>query len=401
MTYGGYPGGERDVSLRILAEHGRTMTFLVADGVVPSNEERGYVLRRIIRRAVRHAFLLGAEHAVTPALVDATVGVMGRAYPDIVAQHDLVVGVVQREEERFRQTLSRGLDLLDDLLTRGDVSGDDAFFLHDTLGFPIDLTREIAGERGRGVDVDGFHAHMAEQRTRAKAAHKAAGGKGDGAGGAVPRAARRARPHRFHRAPGVRDGRGQDPRLDRHGGPACTGGRRVCSRCRARPHTVLRGGGRPGRRYRRDRNGQRRARAGDRHAVRAPRPRGAPGSRRVRRHRRGRRRHRAHRRRPARRDPAQPHRHAHPPLGVARGARRARQAGRLDGGARPVALRLQPSRGAHPRTARPGRGARQRGDHRQRAGAPLRDHEGARGVARCDRVLRRQVRRSRARAGSG
>jgi alanyl-tRNA synthetase len=181
QTYGGYPGGESDVSLRILAEHGRTMTFLVADGVVPSNEERGYVLRRIIRRAVRHAFLLGADDLVTPALVDATVEVMGAAYPDIVKQRDLVVSVVGREEERFRQTLARGLALLDDLLADADVSGDDAFFLHDTLGFPIDLTREIAEERGRTVDVDGFHARMAEQRTRAKEAHKAAGGKGDGA----------------------------------------------------------------------------------------------------------------------------------------------------------------------------------------------------------------------------
>ncbi len=169
------------MSLRILAEHGRTMTFLVADGVVPSNEERGYVLRRIIRRAVRHAFLLGAEQLVTPALVDATVAVMGGAYPEIVKQHELVLSVVNREEERFRQTLARGLDLLDGVLGRGDVTGDDAFFLHDTLGFPIDLTREIAGERGRDVDVDGFHARMQEQRTRAKDAHKAAGGKGEGA----------------------------------------------------------------------------------------------------------------------------------------------------------------------------------------------------------------------------
>jgi alanyl-tRNA synthetase len=180
-TYGGYPGGEADVSLRILAEHGRTMTFLVTDGVVPSNEERGYVLRRIIRRAVRHAFLLGADDLVTPALVDATVGAMGAAYPDIVKQRDLVVSVVGREEERFRQTLARGLAMLDDLLTTGDVSGADAFFLHDTLGFPIDLTREIAEERGRKVDVDGFHSNMAEQRNRAKEAHKAAGGKGEGA----------------------------------------------------------------------------------------------------------------------------------------------------------------------------------------------------------------------------
>ncbi len=181
VGYTGFPGTEHDVSLRILAEHGRTMTFLVADGVVPSNEERGYVLRRIIRRAVRHAFLLGAEELVTPALVDATVTVMGGAYPEIVKQHDLVQSVVRREEERFRQTLTRGLDLLDDLVERGDVTGDDAFFLHDTLGFPIDLTREIAGERGRGVDVDGFRARMNEQRTRAKEAHKAAGGKGTGA----------------------------------------------------------------------------------------------------------------------------------------------------------------------------------------------------------------------------
>jgi alanyl-tRNA synthetase len=179
VEYGGFPGNEQDVSLRILAEHGRTMTFLVTDGVVPSNEERGYVLRRIIRRAVRHAFLLGADELVTPALVDATVAVMGGAYPDIVKSRDLVIGVVSREEERFRQTLARGLEFLDGVVTRGDVSGDDAFFLHDTLGFPIDLTREIAGERNRRVDLDGFQSRMAEQRARAKEAHKAAGGRDD------------------------------------------------------------------------------------------------------------------------------------------------------------------------------------------------------------------------------
>jgi alanyl-tRNA synthetase len=181
VQYDTFPGSASDVSLRILAEHGRTMTFLVADGVVPSNEERGYVLRRIIRRAVRHAFLLGAEQLVTPSLVEATIEVMGGAYPEIEKQRELVLGVVSREEERFRQTLARGLDLLDGVLAKGDVTGDDAFFLHDTLGFPIDLTREIAEERGRTVDVDGFHTRMQEQRTRAKEAHKAAGGKGEGA----------------------------------------------------------------------------------------------------------------------------------------------------------------------------------------------------------------------------
>jgi alanyl-tRNA synthetase len=173
VEYGGFPGESADVSLRILAEHGRTMTFLVSDGVVPSNEERGYVLRRIIRRAVRHAFLLGATEPVTPALVAATVSVMGAAYPDLVRDHESISRTVVREEERFRQTLERGLDLLDELVARGDIDGKDAFFLHDTLGFPIDLTREIAGERGRGVDLDGFEARMAEQRARALEAHRA------------------------------------------------------------------------------------------------------------------------------------------------------------------------------------------------------------------------------------
>jgi len=177
VAYGGFPGTERDVSLRILAEHGRTMTFLVADGVVPSNEERGYVLRRIIRRAVRHAFLLGAKEHVTPTLVEAAIAAMGSAYPEIVKAHDHISRTCGREEERFHQTLERGLDMLDDLLGRGDVSGDDAFFLHDTLGFPIDLTREIAAERSHTVDFDGFRARMEAQRTRALDAHKAGGGR--------------------------------------------------------------------------------------------------------------------------------------------------------------------------------------------------------------------------------
>src|SRR3954471_21917897 len=175
-TYGTFPGTESDVSLRILAEHARTMTFLVADGVVPSNEERGYVLRRIIRRAVRHAYRLGARSLVTPGLVDATVATMGAAYPELEAQYDLVSAVVRREEERFLNTLQRGEDMLADVLDAGDVSGERAFFLHDTLGFPIDLTREIAAERDRDVDLTGFTAQMDEQRARAREAHKAAGG---------------------------------------------------------------------------------------------------------------------------------------------------------------------------------------------------------------------------------
>ena len=174
--YGTFPGNENDVSLRILAEHARTMTFLVADGVVPSNETRGYVLRRIIRRAVRHAYRLGARQLVTPALVDATVETMRSAYPELDTHHDLVRTIVQREEERFLRTLQRGEDMLAELLAAGDITGERAFFLHDTLGFPVDLTREIAAEAGRDVDVDGFNTHMKEQRDRARDAHKAAGG---------------------------------------------------------------------------------------------------------------------------------------------------------------------------------------------------------------------------------
>jgi alanyl-tRNA synthetase len=165
----------QDVSLRILAEHARTMAFMVSDGVRPSNQERGYVLRRIIRRAVRHAYLLGARDLVTPALVETTIDVMGGAYPEIVAHHDVISKVIRREEESFRATLQRGVDLLDDLLAEGDVSGEDAFFLHDTLGFPFDLTREIADERGRAVDSEGFEVRMREQRTRARAAAEEAG----------------------------------------------------------------------------------------------------------------------------------------------------------------------------------------------------------------------------------
>jgi alanyl-tRNA synthetase len=164
-----------DVSLRIIAEHARAMTFMVSDGVRPSNQERGYVLRRIIRRAVRHAYLLGARDVVMPEVIDAVVATASNAYPEIEASHAVVREIVEREEESFRATLQRGVDMLSDIVDRDDVSGDDAFFLHDTLGFPIDLTREIAGERGRAVDLEVFETRMQEQRVRARAAADEAG----------------------------------------------------------------------------------------------------------------------------------------------------------------------------------------------------------------------------------
>jgi alanyl-tRNA synthetase len=174
-----------DVSLRILADHGRAMTFLVSDGVFPSNEDRGYVLRRIIRRAVRHAFALGVEREVTPALVEATVDVMGDAYPELIKNRDFVLGVVSREEGRFRQTLRSGSAILDDELAgveesgQGTLSGSVAFRLHDTFGFPLELTLEVAGEHGIEVDRAGFEKEMELQRRRARAAQPGAGADAD------------------------------------------------------------------------------------------------------------------------------------------------------------------------------------------------------------------------------
>ena len=166
-------------SLRVLAEHARSSTMLVNDGVFPSNENRGYVLRRIIRRAVRHAYSLGTEKLVMPGLVGTAVDVMGGAYPELVKNRDFIVDVLTREEERFRQTLKTGINILDDELekTGAKLAGPTAFLLHDTYGFPLELTQEIAGERNIEVDLEGFGVEMSQQRDRAKQARK--GGKVD------------------------------------------------------------------------------------------------------------------------------------------------------------------------------------------------------------------------------
>jgi len=159
-----------DVSLRIMADHARTVTFLVNDGVNPSNEDRGYVLRRLLRRAVRHAHQLGVERPVLPGLIHSVLDVMGEAYPDLLRNADYVVGVATREEEQFRRTLKAGGAILDEMLAAGggSISGETVFLLHDTYGYPIDLTKEIAAERGVDVDEEGFGAAMATQRERAK-----------------------------------------------------------------------------------------------------------------------------------------------------------------------------------------------------------------------------------------
>ena len=161
-----------DVSLRILAEHARTMTFLIGDGVFPSNSERGHVLRRIMRRAIRHAYMLGVKGVVTPLLVDEVTEIMGHDYPELLDNHAFIRDVVEREEVRFRETLGRGSVLLDDAvadLTEGEpLGGSVTFLLHDTYGFPFEVTEEIARERGVGLDREGFEAELGEQRRRAR-----------------------------------------------------------------------------------------------------------------------------------------------------------------------------------------------------------------------------------------
>jgi alanyl-tRNA synthetase len=151
--------------------------MLVGDGVFPSNEGRGYVLRRIIRRAVRHAYLLGTEKLVMPSLVETAITTMGEAYPEVVAQKDFIMGVLTKEEERFRQTLKTGLTILEDELQSAArsnrvLSGSAAFLLHDTYGFPLEVTEEIVNERDLAIDIDGFNTEMDQQRQRAKAARK-------------------------------------------------------------------------------------------------------------------------------------------------------------------------------------------------------------------------------------
>ncbi|MEZ5323070.1 MAG: alanine--tRNA ligase [Microthrixaceae bacterium] len=157
-----------DVALRLMADHTRTMSFLVADGVIPSNEERGYVLRRIIRRAVRFAYLTGVDRPVLADMVGRCIEVMGEAYPALVAQRDTVLATVTREEGRFRETLRTGSALLDGALDElepgAPLSGATAFKLHDTFDFPLEVTREFAELRGHEVDLDGFDVEMARQR---------------------------------------------------------------------------------------------------------------------------------------------------------------------------------------------------------------------------------------------
>ncbi|AWV07727.1 alanine--tRNA ligase [Marilutibacter maris] len=161
-------------SLRVIADHIRACAFLVVDGVLPSNEGRGYVLRRIIRRALRHGWMLGQKQPFFHRMLTPLIEVMGLAYPELVDKRELIERALLAEEERFAETLDAGMRIFDEVAARADgtIPGADAFRLYDTYGFPADLTADIARERGLSVDMDGFEAAMEQQRETARAAGK-------------------------------------------------------------------------------------------------------------------------------------------------------------------------------------------------------------------------------------
>ncbi len=171
VTYG--EDGQTDLALRIMADHSRAVTFMIADGILPSNEGRGYVLRRLLRRAIMKAHLIGVDGPFLNEYVDEIVRLMGDVYPEIVENRELERKLILAEEERFGSTLKQGKSYLEDALKDLDgkvLSGDVAFVLHDTYGFPVEITSEIAGDRGVDVDMDAFQAAMEQQRERARSA---------------------------------------------------------------------------------------------------------------------------------------------------------------------------------------------------------------------------------------
>lgn len=160
-----------DISLRIITDHARCVTFLISDGVIPGNEGRSYVLRMILRRALRHGKILGMELPFLYKLVDVVVENYGKAYPELVQNKQKVIDTIKAEEERFNKTLDRGYKLLEEFIeSKKDIDGESAFKLYDTFGFPLELTKEIAQENGLNVDEAGYKVAMQEQKDRAKAA---------------------------------------------------------------------------------------------------------------------------------------------------------------------------------------------------------------------------------------
>lgn len=169
---------KKDVSLRVITDHIRSTTFMIGDGVMPSNEGRGYVLRRLLRRAARHGRLLGIDGTFLYKVCETVIKENATAYPNLVEKHNLIVKVIKAEEESFNKTIDTGLNLLENIIAQSDskvLSGADAFKLQDTFGFPIDLTKELLEERGMSVDIDEYDRLYAQSRAAARAARKDAG----------------------------------------------------------------------------------------------------------------------------------------------------------------------------------------------------------------------------------
>ncbi|MBQ8783034.1 MAG: alanine--tRNA ligase [Clostridia bacterium] len=179
---------DNDVSLRVITDHIRSTTFMISDGVMPSNEGRGYVLRRLLRRAARHGRLLGIDRPFLSEVCETVIKDSGDAYPNLKEKHDFIIKVIQTEEENFGRTIDAGLAQLSQMIEDSSstvLSGEDAFKLSDTFGFPLDLTKEILNEKGMTVDEDTFKTLVAQQKKRSKDAHKASGADGWDVAGVV------------------------------------------------------------------------------------------------------------------------------------------------------------------------------------------------------------------------
>ncbi len=175
VTYG--EDAQKDISIRAITDHARAATFMISDGIIPSNEGRGYVLRRLIRRAARHGRMIGIDHAFLPEMCDVVIGENKDGYPELVEKQDLIKKVISFEEAAFSKTIDQGLAMLEQLTKAGGtLSGEDAFKLYDTYGFPLDLTKDILAEKNMDLDEDGFHQLMQQQRKRAREGRKASDG---------------------------------------------------------------------------------------------------------------------------------------------------------------------------------------------------------------------------------
>lgn len=173
ISHGDYNDPQQKVAMKVIADHIRAITVMISDGILPSNEGRGYVLRRILRRAVRFGRLLGIRDMFLGSLVDTVMDILGDEYPELRERQDLIKQIIDTEEKQFSATLAQGMELLNDMMSQSHnkvLSGDDVFKLYDTYGFPMELTEEIAGENGMTIDTDGFEAAMKEQQERARAA---------------------------------------------------------------------------------------------------------------------------------------------------------------------------------------------------------------------------------------